>query len=325
MAEKDAWAQRKREEGKWADVRAFDVTTSNKPSSSLRRYITGSQSWRAKPSHGAISIDRWWDKFRRLSSPILDPEMVLAGRADVAAELLRIFGTDPRQTSVSAVSADEVIAFVAATILSADPEVREDLLSRALIVKDGYTLAMLDYYEGLLILIPYEDDLRREARLVANHHVVVRADDGWDPTIKLPPIDPAEIQTLLEVRGVPPLRAQDLARFARRSVERRFSGRRLFLGWNDLRCGRDSDVHPVTRRAWLAGKWSERRSGDLDALAELFSVSYEQAREELVSLSVGADPLFVVVGETWAVVSSTKRGGTGSRSCSRRISWPSRS
>ena len=35
----------------------------------------------------------------------------------------------------------------------------------ALIVKDGYTLAALDDFEGLLILVPYEDDLRREARL----------------------------------------------------------------------------------------------------------------------------------------------------------------
>jgi hypothetical protein len=228
--------------------------------------------------------------------------MVLASRSDVAAELLRIFDSDPRQTSVSAASTDEVIAFVAATILSTEPDLQEDLLSRALIVKEGHTLAALDDYEGLLILVPYEDGLRREARLVTSHHVVVRADDGWDPTINLPPIDPAAFQPLLEARGVPRERAEDLARFARRSVEafqRAASapGMERSPQWARLL------TTPVARRAWLAGKWSERRSGDLDGLAGLFGSPYEHAREELSALTVGADPLFVVVGDTWAVAS----------------------
>ena len=47
-----------------------------------------------KPSTGAMSINLWWDKFRRLSSPIVDPEMVLAGRADAAAALLRVLEAD---------------------------------------------------------------------------------------------------------------------------------------------------------------------------------------------------------------------------------------
>jgi hypothetical protein len=300
--EKDAWAQRKREEARWADVRAFDVDDIEHALELAPAVHYRFSELVGKPSHGAISIDRWWERFRRLSSPDLDPEMVLAGRADGAGELLRIFDGEPCQTSVSAVSADEAIAFVAAAVLSAGPDVQEDLLSRALIVRDSHTLAALDYYEGLLILIPYEDDLRRDARLVANHHVVVRADEGWDPKIKLPPIDPVAFQALLEVRGVAHERAQDLARFARRSVEAfqraaSVPGRERSPAWARLL------TTPVTRRAWLVGKWSERRSGDQDALTDLFSVPYEQAREQLATLSGGPDPLFVVVGETWAVVS----------------------
>jgi hypothetical protein len=300
--EKDEWAQRRREEGKWADVRAFDVDDIELALEFAPAVHHRFSELAGKPSHGAISIDRWWEKFRRLSSPTLEPEMVLAGRADEAAELLRIFDTDPQQTSVSAVSADEVIAFVVATVLSADSVVQQDLLNRALIVKDSYTLAALDDYEGLLILIPYEDDLRREARLVANHHVVVRADEGWDPTVGLRPIEPAAFQALLEARGVPVERAQDLARFARRSVEA-FQRAAAIPGVERSPEWAGYLTTPVTRRSWLAGKWSERRSGDLDALADLFGVPYEQAREELATLAAGGDPLFIVVGETWAVAS----------------------
>ena len=299
---KESWAQSKRDEGAWFDVRVFDVDDIEQALELAPAVHHRFSEVVGKASHGAMSIEWWWDKFRRLSSPSLDPEMVLAGRADAAADLLRIFATAPRQTSVSAISTDEVIAFVAATILSSEPDVRDDLLGRALIVRDGYTLTMLDRYEGLLILIPYEDDLRREAQLVTNHHVVVRAGEGWSATIPLAPIEPAKFQELLETRGVPSERARELSRFARRSIEafqRAASapGTERSPAWVSLLSS------PVERRAWLTGKWSERRSGDVDALAGLFGLPYSDARERLVPLAAGADPLFVVVGDTWTVVS----------------------
>jgi hypothetical protein len=300
--DKEAWAEWKRAEGKWADVRAFDVDDIEQALELAPAVHHRFSEIAGRSAHGAMSIELWWEKYRRLSSPTLEAAMVLAGRADSAAELLRIFGSHPCQTSVSAASADEVIVFVAAAILSAGEDVREDLLGRALIVKDGYTLAALDDFEGLLILVPYEDDLRRDARLITNHHVVVRADEGWDPTIAPPSIDPSLFRALLEARDVPRERAEDLARFARRSVEafqRAASapGRERSPAWAGLL------TSVVTRRAWLAGRWSERRSGDLDALAMLLGSPYGRAREELVALTTGADPLFVLVGETWSVVS----------------------
>lgn len=300
--EKEEWAQRKRAENIWADVQAFDVDDIEQALELAPGVHHRFSEIADKPSHGAQSLDAWWGKFRRLSSPELDPVMVLAGRADAAAELLRVLESGPCQTTVSAVSTDEVIAFVAATVLSTEPELRQDLLDRALIVKESYTLNLLEHYTGLLILIPYDDALRREARLVQNHHVVVRADDGWDPTVALGPIDPTEFQTLLEERGLPTDRARDLARFARRSVEafqRAASapGAEASPAWARLL------VTPVARRCWLVGKWDERRSGDRDALAELFGQGYDEAREQLTQLATGPDPLMIVVGSTWAVVS----------------------
>lgn len=300
--EKEDWAQRRRAENVWADVQAFDVDDIEQALELAPGVHHRFSEIAGKPSHGAQSLDAWWGKFRRLSSPELDPVMVLAGRADAAAELLRVLESGPRQTTVSAVSTDEVIAFVAAAVLSTDPELQQDLLDRALIVKDSYTLNLLDHYTGLLILIPYDDELRREARLVHNHHVLVRADDGWDPTVSLGPIDSTQFQALLDERGVPQERARDLARFAHRSVEafqRAASapGTEISPAWAALL------VTPVARRSWLVGKWDERRSGDRDVLAELFGESYDQAREQLVQLATGADPMMVVVGDTWAVVS----------------------
>src|SRR5207248_56837 len=111
------------------------------------------------------------------TSPPLDPELVLAGRADHAAALLRLFRAESRITTIAAVSVDDLLAFVVAAIMSSREEEREELLGRALIVRDAFALRELALHEGLLILIPFEDDLRREARLIRSHHVVIRNED----------------------------------------------------------------------------------------------------------------------------------------------------
>jgi hypothetical protein len=74
--DKDAWAQRKREEGRWADVRAFDVDDIEQALELAPAVHHRFSEVVGKSSHGAISIDLWWKKFRHLSSPSLDPEMV---------------------------------------------------------------------------------------------------------------------------------------------------------------------------------------------------------------------------------------------------------
>lgn len=300
--EKEAWASRKREEGIWADVKAFDVDDIGQALELAPGVHHRFSEIAGKPSYGAQSLQTWWEKFRRLSSPSLDPAMVLAGRADEAAELLRVFDSSPQQVTVSAVSTDEMLAFVASSVLSTDEDIQRELLDRALIVKDSYTLSYLEQYSDLLILIPYDGGLRREARLVHEHHVVVRAEEGWDPTIKLGPVDRAEVQSLLVKSGVPQDRAEYLARCAYRSIEAfqraaAVPGKELSPAWADLL------ETPLVRRCWLAGRWDERRSGDRDALAALLGQEYEMAREHLVALTKGADPMMVVVGSTWKVVS----------------------
>jgi hypothetical protein len=299
---KQDWVVARRAEGVWADVRVLDVDDIEQALELAPAVHARFSEMVGKPAHGAQTIEDWWGSFSALSSPPLDPSLVLAGRADQVAALLRLFEAESRLTTITAASVDDVLAFVAAAILSSGTEQRDDLLGRALIVRDAYTLRALAAFEGLLVLVPFEDDLRREARLVRNHHVVIRAEDGSGPDIDLPPIEPTRFSEFLVERGEPIERAEEFARYARRSIvafQRRAAtpGTALTPPWAR------SLGSPVTRRGWLAGKWSERRSGDLDALGALFELSYEQAREELAGLAAGPDPLFVVVGDTWAVAS----------------------
>jgi len=300
--DKQVWMNDRKSDGVWADVRVLDVDDIEQALELAPAIHARFSETVGKPGYGAQSVEDWWSSFSALTSPPLDPALVLSGRADEAASLIRLFQAESRLTTVAAPTIDDVLAFVAAATMSSPEAEREEILGRALIVRDAFALRELSWAEGLLILLPYEDDLRREARLIRSHHVVIRADEGQPADVSLPPIDRDQFEQLLRERGEPEVRAAELARAARRSVvafQRRGAepGAALSPPWAERLAS------PVTRRGWLAGKWNERRSGDAEALAVLFGVTYEQAREELLALAEGGDPLFVRVGDAWAVAS----------------------
>jgi hypothetical protein len=298
---KTDWANQKRAEGIWANVVALDADDIEQ---ALDR-APAAHVWFSElvgvPAHGAQSLTQWWERFSQLSSPPLTPALVLSGRADEAAALVRILEGPAQTTTISAHNEEELLVFVAAVVLSIPDEDRVRALdARSIIVKDAYSLQRLEYSPDSLVLVPYYDDLRREARLVRNHHLVIRAEEGG-ASIELPPIDIEAFQAILAVGGVPDERALELARLARRSI---YAFQRATPVSQIIAPPWVSELlSAVARRTWLVGRWSERRSGDLDALGELLGMPYDSAREDLLRLAAGADPLFVRVGDTWTVTS----------------------
>ena len=106
-----------------------------------------------------------------MTSPPISPQIALAGRADSAAQLLELLEEDRSFTTIGARSVDDVLGFIAATMLTTPEELRAELLARTLIVHDAAALRQLDGSETLLILLPFEEQMRREAELVRSNHV----------------------------------------------------------------------------------------------------------------------------------------------------------
>jgi hypothetical protein len=299
---KTAWADEKRAEAAWANVVAFDADDIDQAFERAPAAHVWFSELVGLPAHGAQSLTQWWDRFSQLSSPPLTPSLVLAGRADAAATLLDTLEGAAQVTTISARDEEELLVFVAAVVLSSPDDDRVRALdARSIIVKDTYTIQRLEYSPDSLVLVPYYDELRREARLVQAHHVVIRAEDGGGAAIDLPPIDIEAFQALLVAYGVPEARALELARLARRSI---YAFQRATPVAQVAAPPWVSQLHSaVARRAWLVGRWNERRSGDTDALANLLGALYADARDELVQLAVGADPLLVRVGDSWTTTS----------------------
>ena len=299
---KAQWEREKRAEGKWADVRAFDADDIETAFDTA----PAAQYWFSEliglPVEGVRMIEHWWEAFSRASEPNLTPELVLAGRADEAAALLRIVEEETRITTISAPSNDDILAFVAATLLSTTEPARSDLLARTLIVHDATALRRLDATTDLLVLLPFDDELRREAQLVRSHHVILLAPQGVPADISLPAINRDAFKATLNDAGVDEEVAERLARAAFRSLvafqadaPARGAARRE---WSK------AFESKIVRRAWLAGGWHEARSGDVDALTSFFGVAYDDARSELEPFASGEDPIFATVGGTWALTSA---------------------
>src|SRR5262249_31078884 len=110
---KVAWQEEKRAEGRWGDVRAFDADDIE-IAFDVAPVV---QLWFSEliglPVEGVQLIEYWWDAFARASQPNLTPDLVLAGRADEAAEFLRTLEQETRVTTIAAASTDDVLAFVA--------------------------------------------------------------------------------------------------------------------------------------------------------------------------------------------------------------------
>ncbi len=89
----DKWAAEKKADGVWKDVVVFDAADiygamENAPAV----HIQFSEAV-GKPANSVGGLEDWWNRYRAPVGGLLTPELVLAGRANEAAALLRTTGT----------------------------------------------------------------------------------------------------------------------------------------------------------------------------------------------------------------------------------------
>jgi hypothetical protein len=299
---KKDWEQKRRAEGRWRDVRvldADDIEQALEESAAVRIWLSELLDM---PALGVATIEEWWRRFSNGFDPTLTPGVVLAGREDHAAALLRRLSVDVGRTFVKAASVDDGLAFAACSMMAQGAEASEPMLSRSLLVHDGITLRRLDSTSSLLILLPYEEHLQREAQLVENHHVVFVLTDG-DADIELPPLDHLTLEAALREAGVP---EAELSRYVRAGNKSLLALQRVAtrFGQPDPDQWSQDLSERVVRRAWLAGAWNQLRSGDVEVLEGITAAAQDDIDERLYSAVRQPDPLFTRVGPAWAVAAA---------------------
>lgn len=298
------WLSEKRALGEWKDVQCFDgvalehwLDRHPAVASHYARHEMG-----LAPITGAYSSSEFWDEFSTRFSPTLTEEVLLAGREEQSAELLRKLSEGGSRLAFAADSADEVIAFVVATIRKATPEIRAFLEARTMVVDSTDAARHLVSREDLIFL-PRGQARALVGVLAQSGPTVISAgaDEQRSQHDVLTRPNSSELSKALVTMGLDESETYELARRCGRSLAvlaRQIpSGTAQPPGW----LGKSESLIP----ALLAGAWKPSRVADTEVLKSLGGkATYEEVEAPLRGLTKLTDPPIDRVDDVWAMRSS---------------------
>ena len=131
---KEAWAEVRRREGKWRDVRVIDGVDLVQ----LLEQTPGVSLWLAEqvghiPRGVQLLTDAWKEWAFSTARPMSE-DLVLSGRDQVAASVHRWLNTEPSSFSLRAESTTEAVAFLYAAVCQYPASIRDMLLSRTVVI-----------------------------------------------------------------------------------------------------------------------------------------------------------------------------------------------
>lgn len=296
------WLAERNAEGKWRDVRFLDGTAlqkwlEEKPAVAARyaRSVLNKA-----PRQGALSTDEFWEFFSDGFKPKLTEDMLLAGRADDAKQLLEVFSGGPRNFTIAAENAEEVVAFAVATIRKAPEATRRLLEAKTMIVETYEAAQFLSGMSDMVYLVwhgaePMAATLGKRGPTLTAATGVVRKGKSI-PQLNRPSASVwAEAMATMNIeRQV----AYELAQKCGRSLV-------IFRRQNSA-----SGTHPPAewvdqaeslKPALLAGGWTSSSELDKEVVASLGGSDYLSVEGPVRATLVMSDPPFDRVDDVWQV------------------------
>jgi transcriptional regulator with XRE-family HTH domain len=300
------WAQARRGESVWADVRIIDADD-------LVQWIELFPSvgyWLAthlgKVFPGTMPLADVWKEWRLSTKWPMTPDLLLAGRDDEAIDLLKWMYGEPAIRSVQADSPDEAAAFLYAAIDLLPESYRTLYHTRCLCVFTADAARALGNSPSRLVVVVEASDPGLAARLVQQgHHVFVTYGSavGASEMANVLPRAPHEaFQAALENMGVPEGPAATLSRDSARSLA---ILRRLIPSGAAARVpewASDSKGR-LLLPALLSGAWDSARDGDRWAIEQLSGESFDTFDSRCSQWAGFPDAPLRHAGTTWKIAS----------------------
>jgi excisionase family DNA binding protein len=223
-----AWADARRTEGHFTDVRVLDGDDLEgwlRSAPAAHHWISEHLGLRPRD---AVTIDTWWTRFSASTNPPLPSALFVAGRGAEASRLIRrTVGVepsdpprDPKLTVVQSEWADDALAFVYAALSSHEdaPPVQQPVI----LVAAADVWDRIIEQPGRSILIPQFAGADVGAALDRGHDVVSIVDrtsvSGRGADIALPRLDRSAASSALQHTGMDYRQADHLAALGRRSL-----------------------------------------------------------------------------------------------------------
>lgn len=302
---KDAWANERKKQGVWRDVRVYDVND-------LVHWIEQNPAvgaWLAsrlnKRPAGTRELEDVWNEWSLATEPPLSADLVLSDRDEDVASVLQWLRSPPSVMSIRATTVDEAVAFFHAALAELPDEFGQTYRARCLIVTSEEAGRQFVNAPTSLILLMTEPNPGLSRVLAGKGHFVLQiydeqvTGDGDVRTLARPSRE--GIATALMMAGLAEQRAEALARDSGRELA--VLRRRLPGAPGRLPAWAASKPSRSLLAALLIGGWHEERDGDRQIIEELSDNSYETTISELAPMVRDLDSPLQKVGSAWRVTS----------------------
>ena len=302
---KDEWADQKRAEGVWKDVKAYDGTDLVHW---IEQYPAVGQ-WLAtalgKRPPGVRQLEEVWSEWSLATQWPLPPDLILSDRDEDSAALLRWLRDEPSAMAFQGESPDEVAAFAYATIHQLPADIAEHYLARAIVASNADAARQLASSRTPLVIMFLEPEAGIAEAIAAKGHHVLAAfgqNPGSQGTLtKLSRPSRDGIEAALINSGVPEDKAKTFARDSARSLA---ILRRLMPGVaSRLPQWAQGTVSRPLLAALLAGMWDESREADKIIMSGLSEMPYEAFIAGIAPYAGEFDSPLRKVGPIWKVAS----------------------
>jgi len=287
------WAEQRRSEGKWADVRFYDAEVLSEwlDQHAVLRFQLATK---LRIESGARSLPDWWINLNsQCTKRAVGDDWMLSGReAEGKLLIARLSGTG-KWHAISGVSQSDALAFLYSSVASIeDTGIREDLFCRMLYVSSETVLNGVGATARNALLIPACDLSLNHAGLVdpSNTIIYCGVPDPHEESVALGPIRSGKLADKLKRDGVP---FEEIERYTA-AARNGFSVLREVLGAPptpfDL-VGIDPRDYGILTALLLANRWSEDQPADLEFLAVLAARNVAEIEGVCTRLLQGEHPL----------------------------------
>lgn len=297
-----AWAEERKNEGHFADVRVLDADDLESwllTAPSAHYWISEHLGFRPRD---AVSLDKWWERFSSSTNPQLPADLFLSGRQQQSDQLSKRLQGEPTHTLVQSEWADDCLGFLHASL-----SITSDMGN----VTIGIVVSSADAWDSVLekpgraLLIPIFDGADVSRATNQGHHVVSVVDRSAfsrrEVDISLPRLGRRDAADALRGAGVESNEAERFAVLGRMSLP--------------ALCRRISLNPTIRRPEWanppdagilaallLAGAWTTG-SDDIAMLESMTNQPWRVIEPLLVRVSASVDPVVRKVGSYWSFVS----------------------
>jgi hypothetical protein len=288
------WARDRNADRTWRQVRAYNVDALTTWLEQAPATLLWFLELRGRSPVGVTSASAWWERWSSATEPALTSDVVLS-RSRAGIDGLHAALHRPGVTTISGpMGADELTACTVAAAVEAD-----DLVARTLVVDDSATWRRLLADPGPMVLIAGDSSFAQHVDATTEHTVFIAVPHSEEGDVVLDLIDGDAVANALRAEGESS--PYELGALARRSLvayRRRLAKRRLVQpAWAAAPPSR------AVRAAVLVLGWDDRSEADRAVISDLAGIPYGEAREQLLELTHGDDPLLALTSSNWHLVS----------------------